>query len=200
MFPPDKWLPRVWEAAALDAPLGSVVRCNWSYQWAEHDMRGARHCDVVLEYEDSRGRGVLVVEAKRPKSRLRAKDLNPDYYLSIPDVAAFDRRSLIYLLDDEACRTEPRRVTRGTHDIGFLSWTQLAAIQLAQVARLPLSGEIQAFLAGSIYATYMSRGVTPRQPPLAYLCSEPSCEDVIAKRAKPLGKGDWSRPLWRLDS
>jgi hypothetical protein len=41
----------------------------------------------VLEYEDEGGRSVLGVVAKKPEGRLSDKDLDPGYYLTIPQVA-----------------------------------------------------------------------------------------------------------------
>ena len=61
--------------------------------------------------------GVLVVEAKKPGVRLSDKDLDPGYYLTIPQVAAFKRRSLIYLIDDAARAVDEARIARGVYDI-----------------------------------------------------------------------------------
>lgn len=200
LFQPSDWLPQLWAVAELSSPMESVRRCNWSYEWAAHGGVGAPHCDVVLEYEDARGRGILVVEAKKPGKSLGEKDLSPGYYLEIPQLAAYQRRSLIYLVDDAARTKGESQVRRGSYDIGFLSWERLAAIQIDSVESMTdTPPAVRGFVAGSLYRSYTQLGITPKKLPLGYLQSEPSAEDVVAKRAsRSLGEGDWQREIWRL--
>jgi len=152
-----------------------------------------------MEYEDSHGRGILVVEAKRPGKSLSPKDLDPDYYLGIAELAAFPRRSIIYLIDEQARESDEQRIQRGSHDVGFLSWRQLADVQLDLLETVNASAEVRAFLAAALYRTYVERGITPTNLPLAYLAGEPSAAEVVNKEASSrLGEADWCRELWRL--
>lgn len=199
LFPPARWLPSLWSVSGLMNRLGSELRCNWSYEWAEHGNSGARHCDIVLEYEDAEGRGVLVLEAKKPNNVLSDKDRNPSYYLTIPQIAEFERRSLVYLIDDAARAKDEPLIPRDA-DIGFLSWEQLASIQVDCADSIfGASPEVKAFVAASLYRVYVQHGITPKVLPLMYLSNEPAAEDVVEKRiGRPLGKGDWEREIWRL--
>ena len=199
ILPAESWLYELWSIAGLQAELKSTPRCNWSYQWAEHGKRGARHCDIVLEYEDADGRGVLVVEAKRPGGLLKDKDLDPAYYLGIPELAAFRRRSLLYLLDERTREAARLKVNVGDHDVGFITWTELASVQLDAASCLALPEELRAFVAGSVHRSFVERGIVPAKPPLPYLADEPTAEDFVTKRAgEALGEADWCRQLWRL--
>jgi hypothetical protein len=141
-----------------------------------------------------------VVEAKKPGNVLSEKDRNPAYYLTIPQVAAFKRRSLVYLIDDAARARDEPQIAHGGYDVGFLSWERLASIQIDCAGSLVgASPAVRAFVAGSLYRLFVQHGITPEVLPLGYLRDEPSAEDVVDKRAgRPLGKGDWEREIWRL--
>jgi hypothetical protein len=56
----------------------------------------------VVHYACATGEeGVIVVEAKNLGVSLKSeKDLDPGYYLELPEFAGFRQRSLIYLLDE----------------------------------------------------------------------------------------------------
>jgi hypothetical protein len=106
----------------------------------------------------------------------------------------------MYLMDDEGIAKAQARVAQDKHDVGFLSWRQLAAIQLRHVTDLAVTAEIRAFLRGAIHRAYVERSIQPAELPLPYLDEEPSFEDVLDKRASPLGSEDWPRALWALSS
>ena len=127
------------------------------------------------------------------------KDQDPDYYLSIPAIAAFERRSLVYLIDQAAQRKDEERIRQSPHDVGFLSWERLADIQLSCGESLDGAPPLKGFVAGALYRLFRDYGITPTTVPLTCLRDEPAAEAMVTKPyARPLGKDDWSRPLWRL--
>ncbi len=198
LFPKATWLPLIWRLSGLTSNLDVPFALNWSYEWSP----GPRlpHCDIVVEYEDASGRGILVVEAKRMgRSLPEGKDRRPSYYLSLEQFASYERRSLIYLLD-AAVAEEARALVEGDGlDWGILTWQDLAVAQMETALNSGLPQEICAYLAASIRRDFIARGVQVPMPPLPYLNSEPSSEEVVSKRAVPLGSDDWVRELWRID-
>jgi hypothetical protein len=110
LLPAAVWLPALWTSASLRTPLGAVQRVNWSHGWNPGPRQPS--CDVVLDYADAHGRGVLVVEAKNlGKGLERQKDRDPAYYLDLPLVRAHERRSLVYLVS-ESVRDAAARPSR----------------------------------------------------------------------------------------
>jgi hypothetical protein len=61
-----------WAASLLDlwnVPHGVIKNVRWSYSWAQKEdpTKGSYlHCDIVVNWMDEGGPGVLVIEAKRP--------------------------------------------------------------------------------------------------------------------------------------
>lgn len=198
LFEPRSWLKLLWRSASLGAELGEIRDCNWSYEWVAKIGKQERNLDITLRYEDERGSGILVVEAKKPGVQIKhAKDLNPRWYRDIPEFQEFDRFSFLYLVDSCAREVAQSQVDMAGLDVAFLSWEELAAVQIECTGRAGLSAAIRSFVAASLYQQYRQLGIAPGVVPLDYLREEPSMQDILMGTSKTLSGRDWHEPHWK---
>lgn len=201
------WCPALLRDSGLGDVSAPVVACQWSYGWESRRPNGAgggpgkRICDVVVHCRLANGRErLLVVEAKNLGCELGEKDRDPGYYLDLPAFAEHPDRALIYLVDDTVASGVMARVVRGNHVVGLLTWQRLAAIQIWAAGWLEVPSELRAFIASALWQQYVAHGIIPPVPPLPYLASEPSMEDVdLAPSALRQQQAEREAPLWRPD-
>jgi hypothetical protein len=199
-FPPASWLPSLTMAAGLTHLSRMPVACNWSYGWVCERPR-RKIMDLVLHYREASGEeGILVVEAKNLGKGLSEKDADPGYYLGVTEFSGFPRRSQVYLLDAAVKNDVPNTVKTGAHDVGFLTWQQLGAIQITAAHALPATDELRHLVAGSIQKQYLGFGIIPTTLAASYLSSEPSRQAVDRQPPKVRQtSAERQRPLWHLD-
>lgn len=81
----------------------------------------------------------------------------------------------------------------------FLTWEQLATIQIGVVELIPAPLPVQVFIAAALYDFALRHAIIPSIRPRPYLDAEPSGEQVATQQARrKLGPGDWEREIWRL--
>lgn len=198
---PTLWLPHLLNEAGLRGQITGVTACKWSYGWVRVKPQ-RKILDVVLNYRDQRGEeGVVVIEAKNlGKSLDSAKDRDPAYYLDVPELQGYARRAQIYLVDAAVADGVKTQVLPSPHDVGFLTWQQLAGIQISAALKTTVPEELRRFIAGSIQRQFMGLGIRPTTLAAAYLEEEPSRSEVAAQ---PSEKGQTSAErealLWKLD-
>lgn len=202
LFEPALWLPELWARAGLSTSIGVIEVCNWSYEWCaqrnDQGRRQERNIDVTLRYRDERGEGILVVEAKKPGVVPKAeKDLNPSWYLHVPEFQGIERFSFLYLMDADARTVAEPAIACDGVDVGFLTWEQMAACQIHCVMHTALPAAVQGFMAASLYRQYLQLRIDPGVTPLAYMEDEPSSLEVVTKVTTTLSGGDWCEPLWK---
>lgn len=180
VLPPEKWLPQLAKRARLKRLSGQIVQANWSYGWVWSRVGGRKIADIVLHYRSATGEeGVFIVEAKAPWVRLKAgKDADASYYLSIPIFQKFQRRSLIYLVDESHIEEVRRTVKVNHYDVGFLTWQELGGIQVAIARGLDLPIEIRTFVAGALQSKFLGFGIKPSILAADYLITEKSRQEV----------------------
>jgi hypothetical protein len=194
------WLPELTERAGVHGPVGPVAGCNWSYGWVR-ERPTRKILDLVIHYVCATGdEGVIVVEAKnRGVALKRPKDLDPGYYLNVPEFAAFPHRSLIYLVDETAIPASRQSIEASTHDVGWLSWQELGTIQMSAAHLLPIGEGLRTFVARAIQRQYLALGIQPTRAAADYLDEEQSRHelDKIPPKSRQTNE-ERQRPLWRV--
>lgn len=197
-LPVRLWLPRLVERAGLTLPQATISDAEWSYGWLS-DGVNEQIVDLVLNYRDTKGEGIVVVEAKRPGNRLGGKDLNPEYYLDIPAFRKYARRSILYLLGSDAIADGRVAVVAGGHDVGFLAWPDLGVVQMETAAVAFPDESVASLVAHAIYRHFGSYDQIPPVPPVAYLRTEPTRETLASMyKTKPQTNAERKLPLWSL--
>lgn len=207
IFEPGLWIPRVFELAGLAPPGTSVCRCQWSYEWVGYRADGARSgreseamCDVVVGYGGTECSGVLVVEAKGLGKQLGAKELNPDYYLGIKEIAEFGvRASLLFLVDEKVAAISRERIRGMPRRPGLLTWQQLGGLQIELAMALPIVPNLRRFIASAIQFQFSQAGIFPARFSAPYLADEPSMLDIDAiPSGEKQSMAVHSLPMWRF--
>ncbi|HYE21808.1 MAG TPA: hypothetical protein VEA69_25435 [Tepidisphaeraceae bacterium] len=130
---PSQWLPRLLSAASLPCP--TVDDCCWSYEFEAMVGRTARYkqADVTIHARGSDGDMLVIVEAKRPGDKLKENcdlpDTDPLSYLDLDAFRSFDRRFLIYLVDDGYVPVVRSKVRGSAGRWGIVTWLQLLNLQ-----------------------------------------------------------------------
>ena len=139
IFEAEHWVPAVYDLAGLPRPEHRIKECNWSYEWEGYRPKadGSKGqvqgmCDVVVAHNDDVGQpGVLVVEAKRLRTKLSKKELNFDYYLTLDEIAEFGENATLLFLLDESVREKSEKMLEGCpSNVGLITWQQLAGLQI----------------------------------------------------------------------
>lgn len=104
------WVEAFLEAAGLDDFSRNASACQWSYEF--EDAATKRICDVVLHGKDSVGEFIVVVEAKKPRGKLKDSDNDPAGSLELAPFASFTRRAFVFLLDERDV-THASKLSRG---------------------------------------------------------------------------------------
>lgn len=82
-------------------------------------------------------------------------------------------------------------------DVAFLSWEELAAIQIECAGQAELPAAIRGFIAASLYQQYRQLGIEQSVAPLDYLREEPSMQDLLKGESRTLSGVDWHEPHWK---
>lgn len=197
-LPARFWLPLLVERAGLSLPDASISDVNWSYGWVSDGADG-QIVDLVLNYRDRKGEGILVVEAKRPGNPLGGKDLDPQYYLGIPAFQSFDRRSMLYLVGSDQLSKARTAVHAAGHDTGFLTWPELGAVQIDTAVGTFPDEAVGSLIANAIYRQFGNYQQIPSAPPLGYLQEEPTRESLASiYKDSPQSTAERKAKLWRL--
>lgn len=157
--------------------------------------------DVVVHYRLANGdEGVIVIEAKTPwEKALKGKDLHPSYYLDHPRLNHFAERALVYLVDESLIEAARTSVNPDRQNVGFLSWQQLADIQISACAHIDVPVDLQTFVGAAIQRQFSGFHILPSTSPASYLVTEPSRSDVDAiPNNERQSTADREHELWRL--
>jgi len=155
LFEPRQVLGAVFSAAGIPIPR-PIQDCCWSYQF---ESVSRELCDVVVQMRDLEGDSILVVESKKPKNIMKrgTKDTNPDYYLGIGAFRSFPQKYLIYLVDKYDLVRQRESIGHAAPHVGFLTWQQLAGIQMNLVDSIEAPIAIRSFLRHSLGWQFESR-------------------------------------------
>lgn len=193
------WLPFLVERSGLTYPDLSVSEANWSYGWVS-DGDDRQTMDLVLNYRDGNGEGIIVVEAKRPGNKVSGKDFDPSYYLEVPAFRPFRRRSILYLLGRDGLAHARGAVRASGHDVGFLAWPQLGEVQVEAALAAFSDQAVGSLIASAIYRQFRNYGQQPSGPPLSYLSKEPSRSELESTYGSCTQTSAERKSMaWRLD-
>jgi hypothetical protein len=202
IFEASVWVPAIFAVSGLAKPKGKIDRCSWSYEWYFNtpSRQDDRMCDVVFSFRSDGIPTVVVVEAKGLDKMMRPKDLTSEYYLDIPDIAAFgDHRYLIYLIDQTRKDKLVAAVRSWQPRIGILTWQQLGGVQIQLAKALDVPKKIATFVAGAIQYQFAQHNIRPSSLSADYLDEEPSALEIDNPQSSSRqSMQDHCVPLWRL--
>ncbi len=137
-FPGTSWVSRMLSLWNVE-PEGEVTAVRWSYSWEERRIGETRPniTDIVVQWRDRRGDGVLVIEAKRKGGKLSPKDLDGGRaYLQMPSIRLVPRRHVGFLVDE---RDAPAAATNLPAGTPIATWQEMGRTQAACVTEMALS-------------------------------------------------------------
>jgi hypothetical protein len=161
LFPEFIWLERI--LSRLGIPFeGEIINARWGYSYSEllPTNEGRPHADIVMMWQDDRGRAVVAIETKKPgcgRSAVGAKDFPSNgHYLRYQKMRPIDRRYQALLVDDGDLRHLPEDVRNSS---GVVTWQELIAIQRGAVERTTVSNEIRDLVLLRLDAHYDALGL-----------------------------------------
>ncbi|MFM2224615.1 MAG: hypothetical protein RJA07_817 [Bacteroidota bacterium] len=198
LFEPEIWIKELYKFAEIDLPITNIVSCNWSYEWEKKLEKGIRLCDVVIKFIDSNDvEYLLVVESKNLNKPISDKDTNPEYYLGVEDFERFnENKFLIYCIDETVKEKVAAQILPSKYKTGIITWQELAVVQFNAVAKQNFNDAVKGFICGSILNQFLSKSITPKLLPFAYLQNEPSQKQVDIATDDVQTSADRERKYW----
>lgn len=201
LFDSTKWIKAFLKASGLKLELTSPIKdLSWSYEWERtlviDEKRITRLCDIVISYiTENNDVGVIVVESKALNKKPGEKDLNIDYYLSIPEFSKYKPNVyLVYCIDE---RVKEWVDNRRPFESGIISWQELASLQISLANSLEIDTKLRDFIAGSIQYQFINHGIRPSVLCSEYLESEPTMIDIdVAEKPYRQTAEERKKALW----
>jgi hypothetical protein len=202
LFDSRTWVPALVAQSGLENLTEPVADCQWSYGWGTTGPPD-KMADIIIHFRTEMNKqGIIIVEAKRPGGTLSEKDINPSYYLDIPELKAITgSRWLIYCVDQADLEKAKNSVDEEQVErCGFITWQDLGGLQIRLAKKLAIPEQYRDFIAGSIQYQYCQHDFRPSELVYDYLEEEPRIELMDSQAGnKEMVQGMWSRQLWRVD-
>lgn len=166
---------------------GDVSKASWCYLF-EQPHKGKQICiaDIVFAWRDEAGEAVLVLEAKIRGGKLTGKDVDdPERYLRMPSIAASERKSLAFLVD-EADADAVSRQLQGRYSVG--TWQELVLAQHDAAKSLIADSEVACEVANAILWNAQSAGlkiVGPKPDDFRFVTGAGDCDSYDRIKALP---------------
>lgn len=155
-----------------------VIQCNWSYEWEKRIDGKVRLCDVVINYKTEACNSIIIIESKNKGKKLGDKDIDLDYYLGLDDFDKYDKKYLIYCID-EAVLEETESVIQNNENVGIITWQQLCQIQMEMIEYLDVDERIKLFMQSSIYSQFNQKELAPNHLSYTYLKDEMPMHEYV---------------------
>jgi hypothetical protein len=144
------------------AVSGSVRSVGWSYEYTQDRPKkvpAKLTADIVVHWTDDAGRGVIVIETKKPGNLVWGdKDIpSGKVYCDLPGFEGIERRHsclLIGAADKEAMKSslvgEP-----------VITWELLGSLQGRAIKELSIPQSVKSFMLGALIQQYARYGIRP---------------------------------------
>ena len=192
IFQSYEWVNELLQYTEL--PCTEIIeQCNWSYEWESKVEGKTRLCDIVINFKTASTNEVIIVECKNLKKSLSEKDIDSEYYLNIDAFQKFDRKYLIYCVDESVRLETISLLDDNQSNIGIITWQELAGLQIKMVDQLEVSESIKVFIKASLHQQFQRKGILPNEPIVDYLIHEKSMEEYLENgiRSKDMQNRIW---------
>lgn len=166
MFPGTDWAGSMLRASGL--PAGNISRVTWAYACEElldarlqpFHKRNFVIPDIMLEYRDEAGSGLVAFEVKKPGGVLQPEDARKlETYCNLPSTRHIPRRNGCFLVDASTLDAA-KALTRGWS--GALTWQTMRELQIRSARSLPVDEPTRLRVAGWIARHYSRHGIGAR--------------------------------------
>lgn len=165
LFPAPDALRPFLLAAGVRA--GRLTRVQWGYACEESTGFGSSFVtpDIMVQFEDENGIGLLAIEAKKPSQPAKLEDLRKlQQYCALPSTRDISRRHGCFLVSEAA---RPSTIKNTEEGFPVLTWETLAELQTAAVGMLSISSEIRHAVEQWVSRSFSRHGIgeTVAAPP-----------------------------------
>ena len=149
---------------AAGVRAGDLTRVQWAYACEELTGVGRSFVtpDIMVQFEDERGTGLLAIEAKKPAQPAKVEDLRKlRQYCALPSTKAIPRRYGCFLVS-EAAAVATTKNTEGRHPV--VTWEALAEFQTAAARLLPIEMATRDLVEYWLKRAYSREGILAAAP------------------------------------
>ena len=195
IFQSYDWINELLNSTKL--PLTEkVLACNWSYEWESKVDKKTRLCDVVINFKTATTNEIIVVECKNLKNTLSSKDIDSEYYLNIEAFQKFDKKYLIYCIDESVRMETISLIDTEQNNIGIITWQELASLQIKMADQFEISESLRIFIKASLYQQYLQKGIVSNSPISDFLVGEKTMEEYLENSIR---SKDMQEKIWELE-